>query len=47
VPADLVERYVELVDREVGRIASKRLADLDAGRATAVSADQVRRALER
>jgi antitoxin (DNA-binding transcriptional repressor) of toxin-antitoxin stability system len=47
VPADLVERYEELVDREDGRIASERLADLDAGRATAVSADEVTRALER
>ena len=47
VPADLVERYEELVDREDGRIASERLADLDAGRATAVSADEVKRALQR
>lgn len=47
VPADLVERYEELVDSEDGRIASERLADLDARRATAVSADEVTRALER
>jgi prevent-host-death family protein len=47
VPADLVERYEELVDREDGRIASERLADLDAGRATAVSAAEVARALDR
>jgi antitoxin (DNA-binding transcriptional repressor) of toxin-antitoxin stability system len=47
VPADLVERYEELVDREDGRIASERLADLDAGRETAVSAAEVTRALER
>ncbi len=45
VPADLVERYEELVDREEGRIAADRLADLDAGRVTAVSADEVTRAL--
>jgi len=36
VPADLVERYEKLVDREDGRIASERLADLDAGRETAI-----------
>lgn len=47
VPADLVERYQELVDREDGRIASERLADLEADRATAVPADEVTRALER
>lgn len=45
VPADLVERYEELVDREEGRIAADRLADLDAGRVTAVSAEEVIRAL--
>jgi hypothetical protein len=32
---------------EDGRIASERLADLEAGRATALSADEVKRALER
>jgi len=47
VPADLVEAYEELVDREDGRVASERLADLDAGRETAVSAEGVARALER
>ncbi len=46
VPADLVERYEELVDREDGRIAAERLADLDAGRVAPVSADEVTRALE-
>jgi prevent-host-death family protein len=46
VPADLVERYEELVDREDGRIAAQRLADLDAGRVAALSADEVTRALE-
>ncbi len=46
VPADLVERYEELVDREDGRIASERLADLDAGRVAPVPADEVTRALE-
>jgi len=46
VPADLVERYEALVDREDGRIASERLADLNAGRETAISAAEVARALE-
>jgi antitoxin (DNA-binding transcriptional repressor) of toxin-antitoxin stability system len=47
VPADLVERYEELIDREDGRIAADRLADIEAGRATPLSADEVARALER
>jgi len=46
VPAELVERYEEMIDREDGRIASERLADLETGRETAVSADEVARALE-
>jgi PHD/YefM family antitoxin component YafN of YafNO toxin-antitoxin module len=46
VPADLVERYEELVDREDGRIASERMADLESGRVASVSADQVARSLE-
>jgi prevent-host-death family protein len=46
VPADLVERYEELVDREAGRMAAQRLADLDAGRVAALSADEVTRAHE-
>jgi antitoxin (DNA-binding transcriptional repressor) of toxin-antitoxin stability system len=47
VPADLVERYEELVDREDGRIAADRLADIEAGRGTPLSADEVARALQR
>jgi antitoxin (DNA-binding transcriptional repressor) of toxin-antitoxin stability system len=47
VPADLVERYEELIDREDGRIGAARLADLDAGRETALTADEVSRSLER
>lgn len=47
VPAGLVESYEEIVEREDGRIAAERLADLEAGRATAVPADEVIRALER
>ena len=46
VPADLVERYEALVDAEDGRIAAGRLADLDAGRSTAIGSDEVARALD-
>lgn len=46
VPAELVARYEEMIDREDGHIAAQRLADLKAGRATALSADEVTRALE-
>jgi antitoxin (DNA-binding transcriptional repressor) of toxin-antitoxin stability system len=46
VPAELVERYEEMIDREDGRVAAERLADLEAGRETALSADEVARALE-
>lgn len=45
VPAELVERYKAMIDQEDGRIARKRLADLDAGRAVAVPADEVARVL--
>jgi antitoxin (DNA-binding transcriptional repressor) of toxin-antitoxin stability system len=47
VPADLVQRYEELIDREDGRIAADRLADVEAGRVTPLSADEVARALDR
>lgn len=47
VPADLVERYEELVDREDGRIAAARLAEIEAGCVTPLSADEVARAFER
>jgi antitoxin (DNA-binding transcriptional repressor) of toxin-antitoxin stability system len=46
VPAELVERYEEMVDREDGRIAAERLADLEAGRQAPLSADEVARTLE-
>jgi prevent-host-death family protein len=46
VPAELVERYEQMIDKEDGRVASERLAGLDAGRETAISADEVARALE-
>jgi len=45
VPAELVERYEAMIDLEDGRVARERLADLDAGRTTAVPADEVARAL--
>ncbi|MGI8845975.1 MAG: antitoxin of toxin-antitoxin stability system [Thermoleophilaceae bacterium] len=46
VPAELVERYEALLDAEDGRIARERLADLDAGRTSTVSAGEVERALQ-
>ena len=45
VPADLVERYEALLDLEDGRVAQERLADLKAGRSTAIPADEVAEAL--
>lgn len=45
VPAELVERYEAMVDLEDGRIAQRRLADLDAGRTQAIPADEVARTL--
>ncbi len=45
VPADLVEAYEALIDQEDGAIASRRLADVDAGRSQVVSADEVARDL--
>ena len=45
VPADLVERYEALVDAEDGRVATRRLTDLDAGRSTALGSDEVAEAL--
>lgn len=45
VPAELVEHYEALIDREDGRVAQERLAELDAGRTTAVSAAEVARTL--
>lgn len=46
VPAELVERYEAMVDAEDGRIARARLNDLESGRTTTVSADDVLRDLE-
>lgn len=45
VPAELVERYEELMDQEDGRIAAERQADLEAGRTIGVPADEVARTL--
>lgn len=41
VPAELVERYEAMVDAEDGRIATERLADLDAGRTATLPAYEV------
>jgi len=46
VPAELVERYEAMIDAQDGAIASKRLADIEAGRTEVVSADEVARTLE-
>jgi hypothetical protein len=35
-----------MIDREDGRIAAARLADIEAGRVTSLSADEVARALD-
>ncbi len=45
VPAELVAHYEALLDLEDGRIATERLADLEAGRAAALSRDEVAEAL--
>lgn len=45
VPAELVERYEAMIDQEDGRIAQERLADLDSGRSTAITADEVSQTL--
>ncbi|MQA13541.1 MAG: antitoxin of toxin-antitoxin stability system [Pseudonocardiaceae bacterium] len=45
VPAELVEEYEAMLDSEDGRIAQQRLADLEAGRASAVSADEATQTL--
>lgn len=45
VPADLVEEYEAMLDREDGRIAQQRLADLEAGRTAAVPGDEAARLL--
>jgi antitoxin (DNA-binding transcriptional repressor) of toxin-antitoxin stability system len=45
VPVEFVDRYEAMIDLEDGRIAQKRLADLDAGRTTPVAADEVAREL--
>lgn len=46
VPFELVERYLAMIDLDDGRMAQERLADLDAGLATPVSAEEVARVLE-
>ena len=46
VPAELVERYEAMIDAQDGAIATKRLADIEAGRTRVVSAEKVARTLE-
>ncbi len=41
VPAELVEAYASLIDKEDGAIATRRLADIDAGHSQVIPADQV------
>jgi antitoxin (DNA-binding transcriptional repressor) of toxin-antitoxin stability system len=41
VPAELVARYEELVDREDARVARERLADIDAGRSGTLDAREL------
>jgi len=45
VPAWVVEAYEEILDREDGRIAAERLAEVHAGYADTTSADEVARQL--
>ena len=45
VPAELVEQFEALIDREEGRIAQERLDEIEAGVVKAVPADEVIRAL--
>jgi PHD/YefM family antitoxin component YafN of YafNO toxin-antitoxin module len=45
VPAELVEDYEAMLDREEGRIAQERLDDLRSGRTASVSADEAKRTL--
>lgn len=46
VPAALVERYEAMLDAEDRRVAQQHLDDLDAGRVTVVSGDDVLRDIE-
>jgi predicted DNA-binding protein len=45
VPAELVERYEEMLDNEDGRVATERLTEIEAGRSHTVSAEEVKRIL--
>jgi len=45
VPAELVEQYEAMIDLEDARIAHEQLANLEAGRTAAVSADETARTL--
>lgn len=45
VPAEFVELFNAMIDREDGQIAQERMRDLESGRSTAVPLDEVRRIL--
>jgi len=45
VPAELVERYEEMLDNEDGRVATERLTEIEAGRSRTVSSEEVKRIL--
>ncbi|MGL4176824.1 MAG: type II toxin-antitoxin system Phd/YefM family antitoxin [Dermatophilaceae bacterium] len=45
VPAELVARYEEMIDRQDAELAAARLADIESGRVETVSADDVHRSL--
>jgi prevent-host-death family protein len=45
VPAELVERYEEMLDSEDGRVATERLTEIGAGRSRTVSSEEVKRIL--
>lgn len=45
VPAELVESYEAMLDREDGVIAQERLVDIEAGHVTPMTSDEVAREL--
>lgn len=45
VPAELVEQFEAMIDQEDGRIAQKRLDEINAGTVNAIPADEAARAL--
>lgn len=43
VPAGFVEAYESLIDQQDGAIATRRVADIDAGHSQAIPADRIAR----